>query len=262
MSENIRALIVDDDPGDIKILLKTIEKLDLKLNIVGMVNSGEQCLDFLENDIPELIFLDVEMPGMRGYEVAEAILNFENPPCIVFITGREDYALKAFELSAIDYITKPYEPERIKKAIEKVSSFVGNNSKSVDNARSALKEIEKKENIQIRKIAVKDYEERTIRLIDPETIYFVERINRRVVFFTEGKQYPTYYSLDALEKKLAPEGFIRISQQSIINLNYLEHMIPNGDGSYDVILKNFKDKSLKVSRSRAKELLDITTSGL
>lgn len=105
------------------------------------------------------------------------------------------------------------------------------------------------------KVAVKDYEEGSIRLLDPADMIYIERKQRQVVIHTEEKDFPTYFTIDKLEKRLADFGFYKANQGILINLNHIEHMIANGDGTYDIILKGQKSADITASRSGAKAIL-------
>jgi PAS domain S-box-containing protein len=105
------------------------------------------------------------------------------------------------------------------------------------------------------KIAVKDYQEGSIRLLMPSQIIYVERDQRQVVIHTEEKSFPTYFTIEKLEKRLAEFEFYRANKGALININYIEHMIPNGDGTYDLIFKNKKEAEITASRSGSKAIL-------
>ena len=202
----------------------------------------------------DLILLDIDMPGMNGMQLADIIMDFDNPPMIAFITGREDYAVKAFDLAAVDYVVKPFDLDRIEKTLEKASALI-NNSKKSDLEDTLRKIINDQNKRSIDRLPVKDYKERTIRFVDPAKIVFAQRDSRKVNIYTENEVFPTYYTVDKLEERLKDHGFQKANSGLLINIDFIEHMIPNGDGSYDLLLKVHKDKMVTVSRSCSKAIL-------
>lgn len=253
MNQQITAIVVDDNPGDILNFKKIAGK---EVEIIGEANSAAECLELLETKKPDVLFLDIEMPGMSGIELGRMIIDFEEPPQIAFISGNTGFAIDAFEISALDYVIKPFEEERILKTIEKVKANVKAEQDSYSDIKSVIdKVIQEQHKLNNDKLPVKDYNERTVRFLDPKAIVFAQRDSRKVNIYTEDETFPTYYTIDKLEARLKDHGFHKASSGVLINLNYVEHMIPNGDGSYDLILKLFKEKMITVSRSCSKEIL-------
>ena len=113
-TKKLRVLICDDNETDILALKKIIKD---SVDIVGEAFDANECLEIMDKVEVDLILLDIDMPGMSGMELADMIMDFDNPPMIAFITGREDYAIKAFDLAAVDYVVKPFVLERIEKTI-------------------------------------------------------------------------------------------------------------------------------------------------
>lgn len=253
----IKAIIVDDNPGDIELLKQAIETIeDSSLQLVGEALSADECIDLVDKEEPDLVFLDIDMPAVSGIEIAKMLMNYEKPPLVAFITGRKDFAIKAFELDAIDYVVKPYQKERLTQTIEKARKFM-KEKPDTSNIHSMLEElVEERLSSSSAKLAVKDYKERTIRFLNYKDIVFIERKDRRVVIYTEKEEFPTYYTIDKLTHKLTEKyGFHKVNQGAIVNIDFVEHMIPNGDGTYDLLLSVRKSNVLGVSRSFSKSLL-------
>jgi len=253
MSTKLKTLIVDDNPADLAELKRII--ID-EIDLVGEAHDANQCLELLENNKIDLLLLDITLPGMSGVELADMVLGFENPPQIAFITGHSDYAIKAFELSALDYVVKPFEKERIEQTIRKAQGLkeaAGINTPDLESVvQLLLKEQNKKQND---KLPVKDYKERTIRFISPKSIVFAQRDSRKVNIVTEEESFPTYYTIDKLEERLQSHGFCKANSGFLVNIDFVEHMIPNGDGSYDLILSAYKEEMITVSRPCSKNIL-------
>lgn len=252
--EKIKLIIADDNPGDISILKDMLGKLDQQLEIVGEAYNGPETIQLFEEKQANAILLDIDMPGSSGVDVANILLNYEKAPLIAFITGRSDKAVDAFELSAIDYVVKPFDADRLSKTIDKIQDQLSQSKAYEQNLTDFISKLSSKDQ-KHNKLAVKDYQERTIRFIDPQDIIYVERRKRQVVIKTTDNEFPTYFTIDKLEHRLTEKDFFRANQGALVNINYVEHMVPNGDGTYDLLLNNIKDKVVNVSRSYSKSIL-------
>jgi DNA-binding LytR/AlgR family response regulator len=250
----LKTIIVDDNPADLIALRKVLNE---EVDLIGEASSASECLELLENhEDLDLLLLDIDMPGMSGVELADMILGFENPPQIAFITGRTDYAVKAFDLSLLDYVVKPFDKARIEQTIERAIEHKEAKSFSSSNLESAVKVLLEEQNKKLNdRLPVKDYRERTIRFVQPKTIVFAQRDSRKVNIVTENDSFPTYYTIDKLEERLKDHGFYKANSGLLVNIDFVEHMIPNGDGSYDLILSVRKDELITVSRSCSKAIL-------
>ena len=139
----------------------------------------------------------------------------------------------------------------IKDSNGKVTHFIGVQN-DVTRREILGQELAKHES---NKIAVKDYEEGSIRLLSPEQIIYIERESRQVIIYTNEKAFPTYFTIEKLERRLSHCEFYKANKGALINLNYIEHMIPNGDGTYDIVLKDKREAEITASRSGSKAIL-------
>lgn len=260
-----RALVVEDDPP-FAMLLSDVLRGTGKVEVVGRASNGVDAIELWQAHKPDVVFLDVMMPEMDGLEVASALIKEENAPLIIFITGHGEYAIRAFELQALDYIPKqvniPLLEERIKKAVERAESALLARPQQIRALRDRLEKVSEalemlalRPGHRLQRIPVKDYQEGTVRLIDPESVTSAERVGRRTVLRTNEHEYPTYYTIDRLEKRLGANGFVRANPGALVNLRFVDHLVPNGDGSYDLYLKDRNSTVITVSRSRSRQLL-------
>lgn len=238
----MRALLVDDERLARVELTKLLEKFP-EIEIVGEASNGEEAIDKIEELNPELVFLDIQMPGMTGFEVLE---HLHVVPQIIFVTAYDEYALKAFEANALDYILKPVELTRLEKAISKV--------------------IEQKEEEGLNTSTEKLSYESQIFIKDGEKCWFV-KMDKVRMFESEGNYVRLYFedskpmilkSLNNLEKRLSDKEFFRISRKYIINLTWIEKVEAWFNGGLRVTLKS--GEKLEISRrqtSRFKELMTI-----
>lgn len=238
----MRALLVDDERLARVELTKLLEKFP-DIEIVGEASNGEEAIDKIEELNPELVFLDIQMPGMTGFEVLE---HLHVVPQIIFVTAYDEYALKAFEANALDYILKPVELTRLEKAISKV--------------------IEQKEEEGLNTSTEKLSYDSQIFIKDGEKCWFV-KMDKVRMFESEGNYVRLYFedskpmilkSLNNLEKRLSDKEFFRISRKYIINLTWIEKVEAWFNGGLRVTLKS--GEKLEISRrqtSRFKELMTI-----
>lgn len=258
----VEVIIADDDPVILKALAGIVSSSD-DMIVVGQASRGDDCLQMLNLD-PDVVLLDIEMPGMSGIEVAEAILQDDNPPLVVFVTGHDEYAVRAFELAAVDYVVKGDDLSqlgtRVNAALERARSRVrgtaDNREKALDSLFQLIAHVRPD---GVDRLPVKDYDEQTVRLLEPAEITCAIRSNGRTVIMTESAEYPTYYTISRLATRLESSGFFQASRSAIVNLRYVEHLIPNGDGSYDVILDDgtdHKDAVITVSRGQSQKLME------
>lgn len=237
----MRALLVDDERLARAELTRLLDKFP-EIEIVSEASNGEEAIELIEEHKPDLVFLDVQMPGMTGFEVLE---HLHVVPNIIFVTAYDEYALKAFEVNALDYVLKPIELSRLEKAIEKV------NSKSQKDDIKANQELNHESQIFIK---------------DGEKCWFV-KLDKVRMFESEGNYVRLYFddskpmilkSLNNLEKRLNNKQFFRISRKYIINLTWVEKVEAWFNGGLRVTLKT--GEKLEISRrqtSRFKEVMSI-----
>lgn len=237
----MRALLVDDERLARAELSRLLEKFP-EIEIIGEAANGEEAIQKIEELNPDLVFLDIQMPGMTGFEVLE---HLHIVPNVIFVTAYDEYALKAFEVNALDYVLKPVELNRLEKAIEKVKS-----------------EQQQEENSSEEKLSY----DSQIFIKDGEKCWFV-KMDKVRMFESEGNYVRLYFedskpmilkSLNNLEKRLSDKEFFRISRKYIINLTWIEKVEAWFNGGLRVTLKS--GEKLEISRrqtSRFKELMSI-----
>lgn len=239
----IKALIVDDERlarGELKSLLQSED-----IEIIGEAANGDEAIQLIEKLQPELVFLDIQMPGKTGFEVLEAL---DNMPQIIFTTAYDEFAIKAFEVNALDYLLKPIDPARLSEAITKAKK----------KAHSSI-EINKGENNLLGlndQFFVKDGEHCWfIKLEDVRQ--FESAGNYTKVFFGNNKPL-ILKSLNALEERLDPQYFFRASRQNIINLKWIEKIDPYFNNTLLVHLKGGDKIELSRRQSlRFKEIMSL-----
>lgn len=237
----MRALIVDDERLARKELMKLLEDHSV-IEVVGEAQNADEAFEMIETLNPDLLFLDIQMPGKTGFQLLEML---DSVPLVVFTTAYDEYALKAFDVSALDYLLKPIQPERLAEAIGKI----------------VQKEREKKEAIENgdKKLGLNDQ----VFVKDGDRCWFVSLSNVRM-FESDGNYIKVYFdtnkpmihkSLNALDEKLDERAFFRASRKHIVNLSWVEGIEPWFNGGLMVRLRG-GDK-VEVSRRQAAKFKDM-----
>ncbi len=240
---NIRAIIIDDE-SPARIRLKNYLKEYPEINVIGEARDGKEAISLINKNNPDLIFLDIQMPDIDGFKVLEKI-NYNKT--IIFVTAYDEYAIKAFEVNAIDYLLKPYSKERFKKAITRGISNIKKNDQ-IKKITSLIKYIKKKRSY-INRITVKNDCELEIIKIDDIDFF---RVESGIVFvYYENKKSIIDITISQLEKKLNPKIFYRAHRNSMVNLKKIIKIDVWGQGKYVVKFSN--NERIFISRDRIKK---------
>ena len=244
-TNKLRAIIVEDEmPARdlVKAYLKNHEDIDL----IAECADGFCGVKAINDNKPDLVFLDIQMPKLTGFEVIELL---DELPQIIFTTAYDQYALKAFELSAVDYLMKPFSKQRFDEAIEKVFERIQQKSKTTENIQS-LSEKVKEDRKEIERLFIKTGSK--IDVVPVVDVIRIEAYDDYVEIFTKEKKYLKKETMNYLETSLPEKIFTRIHRSSIINVNFIEKIERYAKESYLVILK--EGSKVNVSKSRIKEL--------
>lgn len=235
----MRALIVDDERLARKELIKLLEEHP-SIEIVGEAMNAEEAEQMITEHNPDLLFLDIQMPGRTGFQLLESL---DSAPLVVFTTAYDEFALKAFEVNALDYLLKPIHPDRLSEAIQKINE----------------KERSRGGRARDKKLGLEDQ----VFVKDGDRCWFVSLTNIRL-FESDGNYIKVYFdnnrpmihkSLNALDEKLDERAFFRASRKHIVNLSWVEAIEPWFNGGLMVKLKG-GDK-VEVSRRQAAKFKDM-----
>lgn len=233
----MKVAIIDDEPysrEEMKHLLSHYPSVE----VVGEASSAEKGLEVILTKEPDVLFLDIEMPGMSGVDLAETLQKMKRKPEIVFATAYPDYALKAFRVEAVDYLLKPFEEEQLAQTMERLKSLL-----KIDT--------ETRESPSMGKLAVQD--EDKIVFISPQDILYIFREERETFICTDKKKYTCRLPIKDLEAKLATYPFFRVHKSYLVQLPFVEELIPWGSGVYQLKVHG-ADEAIPVSRNYVKEL--------
>ena len=235
----LRALVVDDEPlarRKLKGLIADVAWLEW----LGEASDGEEALERIDSLKPDVVFLDIQMPGVLGTEVAR---QSRHRPSVIFTTAYDRYAVAAFELQAVDYLLKPFGRERFEKAIARVRELERSEGPSaLERASHALRE-----RGQISRLFV-----RHRGRIVPVSMDSIERLEAQddyVALHSKGQSFLVHLTLNEFERRLDPERFLRIHRRHIVNLDHVESIAPLDNGRLEVHL----DNGTRLSASRARE---------
>ena len=247
----IRTLIVDDEPLARERLRKLLEA-EPDIQIVGECADGGEAIATANEQRPDLIFLDVQMPEVDGFGVVAGLE--EVPlPAVIFVTAYDQFALRAFEVHALDYLLKPFDRERFQKSLERARKLVqqrqtGDLSQKLSSLITDLKP-EKAETKFLDRLAIKL--EGRVLFFKIDDIDWIEAADNYVSVHVGSEQHLHRETMSALEGKLPPNRFLRISRSTIVNVERIREMQPMFHGDYVVILKdgtrlslsrNYRDK--------------------
>lgn len=234
----MKVAIIDDEPysrEEMKHLLSGYSWVE----VVGEASSAEKGLEIILTKEPDVLFLDIEMPGMSGVDLAEALQKMKHKPEVVFATAYPDYALKAFRVEAVDYLLKPFEEDQLAQTMERLKNLL----------KVGMKE--QSESPSMGKLAVQD--EDKIVFISPKDILYIFREERETFICTKKKKYTCRLPIKELESKLSTYPFFRVHKSYLVQLPFVEELIPWGSGVYQLKVHG-ADEAIPVSRNYVKEL--------
>lgn len=233
----MKSIIIEDEPLAISIIKEFIEDFPEIINI-GEYNNGKAGLEAIIEKKPDLVFLDIQMGQLTGTEILDRL---EIVPLIIFTTAFEEYAIKAFEKDAVDYLLKPYSKKRFALAIEKAKKRFAK-EKQIDlndNYKTKLEYISVKEGGKTYIIPVKE-------------ILYIQAAEDYTIIVLNGKEFIEHTTMKYFEENLPNDKFIRIHRSSIINVDYIKEINSGVKSAMTIIMQN--DKVLKISRCGNAEL--------
>jgi len=230
----IRAVIVEDSRlarNELKELIKLHEDLEL----IGEAENVDDGAALIESESPDLLFLDINMPEKDGFDLLEML---DDVPITVFTTAYDEYAIKSFEYNALDYLLKPVSNKRFDMALEKVRTKM----KSREEASSSSKKL-----TESSQIFIKDGE--SCWLVKIGDISLFEIVGNYTRVFFDEKKPMLYKSLNQVEEKLPEDSFFRANRQQIVNINYIQNVVPWFNGKLKLTMKNGEE--VEVSRRQS-----------
>ena len=239
MINPIRAIIVDDEELARASLKLSLQKFQ-QISVINECSNGFEAVKAIKEFKPDVVFLDIQMPKLNGFDVVELLA--DEAPQIIFVTAFDEYAIKAFDANALDYLLKPVNPDRLKIAIKRLEDKISIEAKP--DFKNAMKEIVQK-NLPLQRILIK--ENTKVHVIPVNEIIYIEAQDDYVLIQTLDKSYLKNERLANLEAELDPQVFIRIHRSFLVNIDYINRIESYSKDSKLVKLKTGFE--IPVSRS-------------
>ncbi|MEF8795973.1 MAG: LytTR family DNA-binding domain-containing protein [Salinivenus sp.] len=255
----LRVLIVDDEPLARERLRELLEEAPT-VTVAGAAEDGPAAVDAIRAQAPDLVFLDVQMPGKNGIDVIEEI-GTGDMPATVFVTAYDQYAIKAFDLAAVDYLLKPFDDERFEEALRRAREQIANQEAAVSERLLRLLHERDPELLDEESPHDEPYLERIAvqgrgkaRIVPVDDLTHITADGSYAELHTGEDTYVIRERMKTLAARLDPDTFVRVHRSAIVRLDEIEMVLRGGGGNYAVRLKD--DTRVSVSRSRVDELQD------
>lgn len=239
----IRTLIIDDEPLARENIILRLDK-ETDFNICGQADNGQDAQLLARKMNPDVIFLDIEMPGIKGIDAAQKILEISNA-LIVFVTAFDQFAIKAFQINALDYLQKPINDKLFEKTLERIRQNLKHKKELKQNPTSHPQSQQ-----YLKRLGIKDVN--SISMIDVNSIKLIEVAGDYLCIMADNQNYVHRQPLTSLLQLLDPASFIRIHRSHAININFLRSFHEESGGAV-VLMQN--GRSLPVSRRYQKSFL-------
>ncbi|WP_010663326.1 LytR/AlgR family response regulator transcription factor [Marinilabilia salmonicolor] len=241
---NFSALIIDDEPPARAVVTSFLSQHPY-IKIIGECGNGFEALKAIQEQKPDLIFLDVQMPKVSGLELLEVM---DENPVVVFSTAYDQYALKAFEMSAVDYLLKPYSQSRFNQAMEKVLNQLHKGEKT--DTKKLVQTHSQENQSTLERVVVKTGNK--MHVIPVGKIRFIEANEDYVMIYAESSRHLKAQTMRFYETHLNNEQFVRIHRSYIVNVNFVERMEPYDKDTYVAVMN--EGQRLKISRTGYRKL--------
>jgi two-component system, LytTR family, response regulator len=249
----IRTVIVDDEPLARERIRSLLEP-EADVDVVAECGSGAEAIEALRGTSADLVFLDVQIPGPDGFGVLES-LEPENTPVVVFVTAYDQYALQAFEVHAVDYLLKPFDEERFRRALDRARVAVaGRDGRAVNERLLSLLQDLKPQPGYLERLVVKSAGR--LFFLRTTEIDWIESAGNYVCLHAGGESHLLRETMSGIERHLDPARFVRIHRTAIVNLDEIKELQPLFHGEYEVALRDGTKLTLSRSyRDRLQELM-------
>lgn len=250
----LRCLVVDDEDYARKGLISLLRHFE-EVEVVGEASNGYEAISKNKELVPDLIFLDIRMPQMSGLEVADIIMKEKGQTPIVFTTAYDEFAIKAFEVNAVDYLLKPISRSRLGQTIEKILRLnKEENQWHIKEIEKIVRELRKGEGCKSTKIYINEKDK--IIVLNHSDIVYISSLDGYAYIITTKGNFKSRITLNSLEEQLNYPNFFRVHRSYLVNLNFIESIIPWYNATYALELTGIKEK-IPVSRSKLNEFKDI-----
>src|SRR5262245_9237446 len=256
---DLRAVLVDDEQlarDELAYLLGQIGGID----VIGQAGNGTEALTAIDRLQPDLVFLDVQMPGLTGFEVARRMLDKHTESHIIFVTAFDQHAIEAFEVNAVDYLLKPVDPNRLEVAVDRARRRISTDRPGGAGTRGSINEqlerivqLVTERQSRRERLAIKVGER--FLLVQSEEIIYASLVDEGITVVT-GQHAGTsnYRTLDELQARLDPSVFWRVHRSHLVNINKIKEIVPWFSRNYILRMKDAKATEIPVSRTQTRRL--------
>ena len=250
----IKVILVDDEQpalDELEYLLKDYKSI----NILGKFNEARKALEYILLNEVDACFLDISMPEMDGFMLAEALIKLRKPPQIIFATAFDEYAIQAFEVNAVDYLLKPITENRLDKTINRLQEILREEQRSQDPVEAVIKS--RYQDHKASRLPL--WKNDRIHLVNPNDIDYVETKDGETILYSAKGTFISGDSLTHYEELLTSYNFFRCHRSYLINLDDITEVIPWFNNTFAVTIRNYKEP-IPVSRRNIKafkELLNL-----
>lgn len=252
----MNALIIDDEKPareELAYLLKSFPEV----HVVGQGKNGLEAVALIKEHSPDVVFLDVQMPGLNGFGVIKKLMDRKlKVPHIVFATAYDNYAVQAFEVSAIDYVLKPFDRGRIAKALQRVRKRMEAHTSPVEKLESLVSELGGTSRSIGMKLLLRAHQR--LFLVDAEDVVYASIEDGVITIFTRDLEgVSNYRTIEELQAALSADQFWRAHRSYLVNINHIKEVVPWFKSSYVLRMGDKKQSEVPVSRAQTKRLREL-----
>jgi two-component system LytT family response regulator len=247
----LRVYLVDDEALALERLTRMLEASG-RVEIIGKTTEPEEAIAALTSDLPDVCFLDIQMPRSNGFEV---LARLPRQPIVVFTTAYDRYALDAFAVNSVDYLLKPIEAEHLDRALTKIEQLRTSAASSQQHLRAllgSLTDLFRQDHPEYPDRIASRLGER-LRFLELSRVTHFYAEDKMTFAVSEGKSYGVDHTIAQLEQKLDPRAFFRIHRRTLVNMSWIKELSPLPGGSLNARLKDVQGTDLTVARDRARE---------
>ena len=250
---DLRAVVVDDEPLAREEICYLLDEMG-GVAVVAQAGNGPDAVEAVNEHEPDLVFLDVQMPGLTGFEVAKRLVAAGPPVAIVFVTAYDQHAIEAFEVNAVDYLLKPVDSGRLETAVQRVRQRRSSVRPLTDQLERIVQLVEERQGRR-EQVAVKVGER--YLLVQADDIIFASMVDESINIVTSQiSGSGNFRTLDELQARLDPARFWRVHRSHLVNINKVKEIVPWFSRNYILRMKDAKATEIPVSRSQTRRLRD------
>lgn len=247
----LRVLIVDDEPLARSRILELLRE-EPDIEVLGQCRNGLEAVKAIQGQSPDLVFLDVQMPGLSGFEVLRS-LDQAQLPAVIFVTAYDKHAVEAFDVHAVDYLLKPYQPARFKRALQRARAHPPGGAQALTARLMRLLEAEKPTESHLTRFSVKAGGKTSF--INVKEVDWIEAAGNYLILHVGKDNHLVRETLSGLETKLPAKTFVRVNRSTLVNLERIKALEPAGEDNHVLTLRNGVKLPVTSSVRELEELL-------